>query len=231
MIIHKLFNKKIIGTYTIIKLLRGFALILMFFIIYLILFDWEDNKTLIGALGILISALLASFSVILSIEFQEQNVKKDKINKIKYFFFQLCYLKMNLNILLVESKVNKISYFDLQRIIKTINNINSIYEKNITNNDFTKIFSNEVLTNALFLNLKLGLLNNSFQSLNKSIDVTSAKNKKINNPLKEDILLNINESLNLITSILSSLRDNNKNLFNDSTISDCTHYHYQQQRS
>ena len=74
--IRKIFLTPLNSIY-IVMFLRTLALILVISLIFLIIVNWKDNISLIGALGILISALLASYTVMINIE----NTKKVKPKK------------------------------------------------------------------------------------------------------------------------------------------------------
>ena len=80
----------------IIMFLRSVAFLLVIILSYFILINWEKNLLFISALGVLISALLASYSVIMNINTTVTIKNREISNQVRYVFFHLCLIKTRL---------------------------------------------------------------------------------------------------------------------------------------
>jgi len=187
---------------------RTFALILIIITTYLIYADWTENKSLIGALGILISALLASYSVILNIDTTIKLRNIENSNKIRFVFFHLCLIKMKLISLNKEKEKEKISYLDLDRILDTINEINTKLSE-INTQDIISIVHNNVLHDLHFIYLNINTESTYFKSFSKNIkrpEVGKANGDILPNPLNK-ISMKIDDSIKRLSSILIYLKE------------------------
>lgn len=187
-----------------VMFLRTFAFILLIVVIVLVTNDWEKNNNLVGALGILVSALLASYSVILNIDINIKMKNVEHSNKVRSVFFQLCLIKMKLISLKNEEGNEKISYLDYDRFIETLFEINNSLSK-ISTQDLVSIMHNKILQDLHFLQLNLALYSNSFTSMAKN---TKRPDKYVDgnvvpNPLK---ILKLDGSIKLVTNILIYLK-------------------------
>ena len=210
----KIFFKYIDPNYM-VMFFRTFALILIVITTYLIITNWQENKSLIGALGILVSALLASYSVILSIDTTIKLKNIEISNKIRYVFFHLCLIKIKLITLSNESQKDKISYIDLDRITDSIHEVNTILSE-INSQDIISILHNKVLEDLHFLHLNLNLQSTAFKSMIKNVkrpEVGTVNGYVVPNPLKID--LKLEDSIKRISNILTYLRKGYKKDFPD----------------
>ncbi|MFA6193074.1 MAG: hypothetical protein WC665_12080 [Sulfurimonas sp.] len=156
------------STDTIIMMLRSFALILIVVISYLIYQNWQENLSLIGALGILISALIASFSVILNID-STINLKNREIsNQIRNTFFQLCLIKTSLISLENEKVREKITYLDLDRIFDSVEDIYKLLSE-LKSQDIVSIAHNDILTNVHNVYFHISTLHTHLRATRKNI--------------------------------------------------------------
>lgn len=160
-------------TKEILNYLKIFAFSLLILLILIILFqicigNAEKTIGLISALGILISALLASYSVMLNIENTNHNeeVKKESDKKASITFF----IQNLIDLTSVFKKYKNIDIGDEK--INTINTIYLILERklnNIENKDIQKILSDEESNLFMHIRLRLyesiGILNNYKQSI------------------------------------------------------------------
>jgi 23S rRNA-/tRNA-specific pseudouridylate synthase len=182
-LLNKLFTTLIKADYM-VMILRSTALILVIAISYLI-YNFSETK-LIGALGILISALLASYSVILNIENTNKNEKLRKYDNKKT---NILFLIQNLNdILSILNNYKNIDIGDMK--INTYNTILLILEKKINNledKDIIKNLLDEEINLLIFIRLKLyeniGILYNYTHSI--VIDKPSKFNTNIKFIIKE----------------------------------------------
>lgn len=214
----------------IVLLLRVLAFILILITTYLLWINWQDNKTLIAALGILISALLASYSVILNVETTINIQNFEKSNRIRYIFFQLCLIKMKLILLSNESKREKINNLDFDRIAHVIYEIDTLLA-NIDNQNTISILHNKVLEDLYFLHLNINLLSTTFKSLINNIDrvnMDGMTESVLPNPLKTD--LKIESSIELISKILLYIRKGyNKDFPGEGGIEECSTHNFARQ--
>lgn len=206
-----------------VMILRTFAFILLIVIVALIISNWEKNNTLLGALGILVSALLASFSVILSIDTNIKVINIEHSNKVRSVFFQLCLIKMQLISLKNEADREKISYLDYDRHIELLSEINkSLVE--ISTKDLVSVLHNKVLQNLHFLQLNIGIYSSSFKAMSKNTkrSEVSVGESILPNPLK---IIQISESIDLVTKILIYLKEGYEKEFPDyGSIEMCAEY-------
>lgn len=161
------------NTKEILNYLKIFAFSLLILLILIILFqicigNAEKTIGLISALGILISALLASYSVMLNIENTNHNeeVKKESDKKASITFF----IQNLIDLTSVFKKYENIDIGDEK--MSTINTIYLILERklnNIENKDIQKILSDEESNLFIHIRLRLyesiGILNNYKQSI------------------------------------------------------------------
>lgn len=164
---------KKLNTKEILNYLKIFAFSLLILLILIILFqicigNAEKTIGLISALGILISALLASYSVMLNIENTNHNeeVKKESDKKASITFF----IQNLIDLTSVFKKYENIDIGDEK--MNTINTIYLILERklnNIENKDIQKILSDEESNLFIHIRLRLyesiGILNNYKQSI------------------------------------------------------------------
>ena len=164
---------KKLTTKEILNYLKIFAFLLLILLILIILFqisigNAEKTIGLISALGILISALLASYSVMLNIENTNHNeeVKKESDKKASITFF----IQNLIDLTSVFKKYENIDIGDEK--MNTINTIYLILERklnNIENKDIQKILSDEESNLFIHIRLRLyesiGILNNYKQSI------------------------------------------------------------------
>lgn len=197
-----------ITTSTIIMMLRSFALILIVVISYLIYQNWQENLSLIGALGILVSALLASYSVILNIE-TTVNIKNREIsNQVRNTFFQLCLIKTRLIALENEKSREKITYLDLDRILDSIEDINKQLSE-LKSQDIISISHNDVLVSVHMIYLHINTLYTHLRAFRKNIikpDPSKVNTQIYPNPMiKTDFKLD--DTIKNLTKILIYLKD------------------------
>lgn len=206
-----------------VMFLRTFAFILLIIVVFLITFDWNNNKELIGALGILVSALLASYSVILNIDNNINMKNIEHSNKVRNIFFQLCLIKMKLISLLKEEEKEKISYLDYDRHIDTLSDINNSLT-DISTEDIVSITHNKILQDLHFLILDININTIAFKAISRNI-------KKPDIPADGDILpnhlkiLKLKKSTTLLTNILVYLKEGYEKEFPDyKSIEMCAEY-------
>ena len=224
--IKKIFLTPIDSGY-VVMFLRTIALAFVVGLIFFIPINWERNQYLIAPLGILISALLASFSVVLSID---TNIKLKKIeisNKIRNVFFHLCRIKMRLICLVQEKEKQKISYYDLDRISETIKDINNMLSA-INSSDIVSITHNDVLTDLHFLYLKLNTYNTAaktfFLNINRPEDKTYYNNAILPNPLNT-VSFKFEDAVDKLSKILVYLKDGyEKDFPSNGGIEKCAEY-------
>lgn len=192
----------------VLMFLRSFALLLVIVISYLIFLDFEKNLSLIAALGILISALLASYSVILNIDTTVKLKNLETTNQIRYIFFILCRIRMRL-IALRREKINeKVTFLDIDRIFNTISDISEMTSK-IENKDIISILHNNVLGDLDLLLFELNYMNISIKTLRKNtIKPELSKDAKavFSNPLTNEIF-KFENSIERLAKILTYIKN------------------------
>lgn len=170
----------------VVMFFRTLAFVLAVAMGYLILTDWHSNQGLISPLGILIAALLASFSVVHSIDTNMLLQNKEFSNKVRYLFFRLCQAKTILLSLQQEKNKEKITDVDLDRILITIEGVNEILTETCTENAVS-VINNSVLVQVHFLVLRVGTLHNGFRAVKANL-VKAAPQKdsmpRLPNPLR-----------------------------------------------
>lgn len=164
--IKKLTTKEILNY---LKIVAFSILIVVFFTILFQFFIGNGERIigLISALGILISALLASYSVMLNIENTNNNEEKKKESEKKS---NIIYLFQNLNDIL--SVLNRYKDTDIVTEINTRNTLLLILEKKLDKIDDKEIIKNltdDESNYLLFVRLRLyesiGILHNCTQSI------------------------------------------------------------------
>lgn len=164
--IKKLTTKEILNY---LKIVAFSILIVVFFTILFQFFIGNGERIigLISALGILISALLASYSVMLNIENTNNNEEKKKESEKKS---NIIYLFQNLNDIL--SVLNRYKDTDIVTEINTRNTLLLILEKKLDKIDDKEIIknltddeSNYLLFVRLRLSESIGILHNYTQSI------------------------------------------------------------------
>lgn len=191
--------KKVVSSSTMIKILRILAVVFFISICCVIFIDFKNSSELLASLGILISALLASYSVMLNIENTDNNEEKKKESEKKS---NIIYLFQNLNDIL--SVLNTYKDTDIGNFkINTHNTLLLILEKKLNKIDDKEIIKNltdDESNYLLFVRLRLyesiGILYNYTQS------IVADNPKKFNENTKFII-----EKLNLLIPLLAT---NNK---------------------
>ncbi|MDD2369080.1 MAG: hypothetical protein PHQ90_07230 [Sulfuricurvum sp.] len=218
-----------IPTSRIIKILRSFALVLIIVISYLIYQTWQENLSLIGALGILISALLASYSVVLNIE-TTVNIKNREIsNQIRNTFFQLCLIKSRLMSLENEKSKEKITYLDFDRILDSVEDIYKLLTE-LKSQDIVSITHNDILTNVHFVYLHINTLHTHLRAARKNF--FKPEPSKGNAPIYPNPMIKVDfkldKTIKRLTNILTYLKDGYNKDFNKEGkgIEACAHYEY-----
>lgn len=204
-----------IPTSTIIMILRSLALILIVVISYLIYQNWQENLSLIGAFGILTSALLASYSVILNID-TTVNIKNREIsNQIRNTFFQLCLIKTRLIALENEKAKEKITYFDIDRIFDSVEDIYKLLSE-LKSQDIISISHNDVLVNVHIVYLHINTLHTHLRAVRKNIIKPEPSKSNITDYKNPMITANfqLDEPIKRLTNILTYLKDSYDKDFN-----------------
>lgn len=225
----KSFLLKSIPTTMMIRILRTLAFILIVVISYLIYQNWQENISLIGALGILVSALLASYSVILNIDTTINLKNREISNQVRNIYFHLCLIKMRLIGLDNEKSREKISFMDVERIFDSFEDIAKLLN-DVKSQEMVSIMHNDVLTDLHMVYLKLSTFQTYLKSMKRSIIVSekSASNiVKFSNPLIT-VNFQIDELLKYLTNILTYLKNGYpKDFQKDSKgIESCADYFY-----
>jgi len=220
---------KSISAAKMVKILRTFALVLIIVVSYLIFHNWQENISLIGALGILISALLASYSVILNIDKTEKLKNREISNQVRNVFFHLCLVKMRLITLDNEKSREKISFADFQRIFDSFEDIFKIFSE-LKSHEMVSVMRNDMLIDLHMVYLQLSTFQTYLKSLRKSIkppEKSAFGVAKYRNPLVS-IDIKIDESIKYLTNILTYLRDDNESVFSKDSkgIEPCADYYY-----
>ncbi len=197
-----------IQTSTVIMILRSFALILIVVISYLIYQNWQENLSLIAALGIIISALLASYSVILNIDTTVNLKNREISNQIRNTFFHLCLIKMRLITLENEKSREKITYLDLDRIFDSAEDIYELL-KELKSQDIVSISHNDILSDIYFVYLHIDTLHTHLRASRKNL--IKPKPSKDNSPIYPNPMLRtdfkLNDIIKNLTNILTYLKD------------------------
>lgn len=233
----KFFLFKRIETSPMIMLLRTFALLLVISITSLLVIstsyfsdqNWQENIPLIGALGILISALLASYSVILNIDTTVNLKNREISNQVRNVYFHLCLIKMRLITLENEKSREIISFMDIERIFDSFEDIFKLLS-DLKSQEMVSVMHNNMLTNLHMIYLQLSTFQTHLKSLRKSIiqPEQSAYNiAKYPNPLLS-VDFKIDELLKNLTNLLHYLKDGYaKDFQKDSKgIEACSDYFY-----
>lgn len=218
-----------IPTSVIIMMLRSFALILIVVISYLIYQNWQENLSLIGAFGILISALLASYSVILNIDTTVNLRNHEHSNKVRNTFFQLCLIKSRLISLENEKQREKITYLDIDRIFDSVEDIYKLLIE-LKSQDIVSIAHNDILTDVHWVYLHINTLHTQLRALRKNV-IKPAPAKDIaqiypNPMISTDFKLD--KTIDRLSNILIYLRDGyNRDFKKDGKgIEACSDYYY-----
>lgn len=187
---------------------RSLALLMLIILSYLIFHDFEKNLSLIAVLGVLIATLLASFSVILSIDNAVIIKNHEHSNQIRNTFFQLCLIKMRLITLENEKFREKITYMDMDRIFDSVDDIHKLLSE-LKSHDIVSIAHNDMLTDIHFVYFEIGTLHTFLKSVRKSI--IYPESSKLNEPLLTNPMITVNfrlsDTIENLTKILTYLRD------------------------
>ncbi|WP_333803285.1 hypothetical protein [Sulfurospirillum sp.] len=213
----------------IIMFLRSVALLLVIILSYLIFINWEKNLSLIGALGVLISALLASYSVILNINSTVKIKNREISNQVRYVFFHLCLIKMRLVALKNEQVKEKITYMDIERIFDSFEDIFKLLN-DIKSLDIISIAHNDMLTSIHMVYLHLSTYQTHVKSIRSSLikpEPSEYNIAKYQNILKK-VDFKLDDVINDLTSILTYLRDSYSKVFQKESkgIESCADYFY-----
>jgi hypothetical protein len=160
--------KEVVSSSTMIKILRILAIVFFIIVCFIVVIDFKNSSELLASLGILISALLASYSVMLNIENTNNNEEKKKESEKKS---NIIYLFQNLNDIL--SVLNRYKDTDIGTFrINTHNTLLLILEKKLDKIDDKEIIKNltdDESNYLLFIRLRLyesiGILYNYTQSI------------------------------------------------------------------
>jgi len=221
----KLLIAKIDSVYM-VMFLRTFALTLVVVLVFLISTNWTANKSLIASLGILVSALLASFSVVFSIDTNIEIKNRKLSNQIRYVFFHLCQVKILLIGLQKEKEKQKITYPDLDRILDTIHEINEML-LGINRKETISVLHNDILSDLHFLFLEIHTYNTFCKSL--ASNIIRPEPQKDNNPILPNPLNSISfefeKSIEKLSRILTYLKEGYyKDFPNSGGIEMCAEY-------
>lgn len=228
---HKFTVEKII--YCLQKFAWIFLIILVGIILGSLLFGMgEKIIPLIAAVGILISALLASYSVILNINKNVEAKNREHSNLVRDTFFKLCLVKMRLVTLINEKDREKVTYLDIDRIFDTVEDIGNLLQS-IRIQDIVAIAHNKVLTEIHFIYLEILTLQTNLKALKKNLikpDLSKANDSCFINPLKIDMRLEI--AIERLSNVLLYLKNGYKNDFpNEKGIEDCAEYKKQMNKT
>ena len=175
----------------------------------------KDVIGLISALAILISALLASYSLMLSIDVNvklkniDTGIKnREQSNRVRYVFFQLCQIKTLLITLENEKKRAKISHLDIDRIFNTFHEIKEMLSE-IDNKDVISTIHNNILTDVHLVisiirthNIAIkAIRTNTIKPVPQKSTEASFKNPLIGIDFK------LEDTISKLTKILSYLKD------------------------
>lgn len=210
----------------VVMILRTFALSLVLILIYLFLVNWAENQFLIAPLGILISALLASYSVVLGVDTNIKLKNRELSNQIRYVFFHFCRIKMNLIALEQEKNRPMITYFDIDRILDTIQEINDMLSE-VNNKEIVSILHNDVLTDLHFVYWEINSRSTHFKSMRKNLIRPEPQKENLPiypNPLNV-VSVKIDDSIEKLSRILTYLKTGYENEFPDNGgIEACAEY-------
>ncbi len=224
-----------ISASTIARMLRWLALMLIVAISYLTYQNWQvnlslkENLHLIGVLGILISALLASYSVVSNIETTVNIKNREYSNQIRNTFFQLCLIKMRLIALDNEKQREKITYLDIDRILDSAEDIYKLLTE-LKSQDIVSIAHNDILSDVHFVYFNINILHTYLRAFRKNIikpEPSKSTNPIYQNPMIR-IDLKIDETINRLTKILTYLKNGyDKDFKKDGKgIEACSDYYY-----
>ncbi|MEA2029214.1 MAG: hypothetical protein U9N49_09615 [Campylobacterota bacterium] len=157
-----------ISTDHMVMFLRTFGFILVIITIYILLVDLENNLNLLASLGILISALLASFSVLLNIDTTIKLKNREISNQIRNTFFQLCLLKMRLVLLEQEKVREKLTYNDIDRIFDSFEDIHSLLNE-LKSENIVSIADNDALAVIHIIYFQLNTFHTHLRALRKNL--------------------------------------------------------------
>ena len=217
---------KYIKSAYVVMFLRTFALVLIVVLIYIITLDWKANISLIAALGILVSALLASYSVILNIDTNMALKNREISNQIRFVFFHLCLVKMRLIALEQEKYKQEVTFIDFERIMDSIQEIDEMISK-IEIKEIVAIVHNNVLVDLQFLFLNISTYSTIIKSMRSNIirPKPQVENKVVlPNPLNR-ISFNFDVQIEALSRILTYLREGYKIDFpGEGGIEECAQY-------
>ena len=226
----KLTSEKIISYLQIIAWL--FLLLLVFITLKNMFYNKiESALSLMAAIGILISALLASYAMLLNIskniELKNRDIEIKNIehsNKVRNIFFQLCLIKMRIIGLIQYKERSEITYLDMDSIFDTTEDIaNSL--QNLNTQDIVTTTHNNVLSDIHFVYLEFLTVTSLVKAAQKNLlRPNSHNNQAFPNPLlKVDMRLEI--AVKRLTSTLTYLKNGYKKDFpGQGGLEDCAEY-------
>ncbi len=204
------------------------ALVLVVIIWNVVLGNSEKILGLIAALAILISALLASYSVMLNIDTTIKFKNREHSNLVRNVFFQLCLIKMRLIGLNNEKDREKITYMDIDRIFDTVEDIHNLL-LNLKTQEIVTITHNSVLSDIHFVYLEITTLHTHLKAMRKNLikpDVSKNTQAIFPNIMKTDFRLEI--AIKRLTSTLTYLQNGYEKDFPKNTgIEQCADYSYE----
>lgn len=220
---------KLIPTSVMVMILRTSAFILIIAISYLIYHNWQEHISLIGVLGVLISALLASYSVILNIDTTVKIKSREISNQIRSVYFHLCLIKARVIALDNEKSKEKITFMDVERIFDNFEDIFKLLN-DVKSQEMVAIMHNDMLTDLHMVYFKLSIFQTDLKSLRKSIvepEKSASNIANYPNPLMS-LPFQTDEIIRYLTQILVNLRDGYKDYFDKESkgIEACADYFY-----
>ena len=166
----------------------------------------ENALSLMAAIGILISALLASYSMLLNISKNIELKNIEHSNKVRNIFFQLCLIKMRLITLIQYKERSEITYLDIDSIFGITEDIaNSL--QNLNTQDMVTTIHNNVLSDIHFVYLEFLTATSLVKAARNNLIHPNTNNSKLfpNPLLKFDMRLEI--AVERLTSALTYLKN------------------------
>jgi len=190
------------------------CIILLIIIGNLVFGKFDKVIPLTAAVGILISALLASYSMLLNItkniELKNRDIElknKEHSNLVRDIFFKLCLIKMRLISLENEKGKDKITFMDIDRIFDTVEDTANLLQ-NIDTKDIITIAHNNVLSDIHFVYLEILTLQTNLKAMRKNLikpNLSEGNKALFPNPLRIDMRIDI--AIRRLSVILQYLKD------------------------
>lgn len=198
---------------SVIKILRSSALILLIVLGCFIFYDLEKYSFLIAPFGVIIAALLASYSAILAIETTIEIKHREISNQVRYIFFHLCQIKMMLIILNNTKKQDNISHIELNQIF---NYAEEIYKMilEVKPNEIVSVIHNNMLSDMHFVIARLRIYMVTLKEFKNNIYKSDNLIPPVNNPLIA-VDFQIDDTIIDLTNILTYLKEGYPNDFNE----------------